>query len=317
MKKIKFLIRYNDFPFGIYILLILMVATFLIFTKGTVSPMHLLNIARAASPLGIVAIGQTLTLLVAGLDLSLGTQMSLVNLVLASMMNGNSDKTFVAILISLTLCAFIGMVNGIVITKFKMQPFLVTMAMSLIIQGGYYIYTKGIARGSIAREIRYLSEGWIGNIPVALILWIALWLICSVILKKTVYGQKLYMAGANKKASDLSGFRSDRIIISAYVLAALLAGIAGILLSAYIGVASVDIGNSYTLDSVAASVIGGTSFLGGVGSLEGTFPGVLIITILSSLMTIIGISEAGKFICQGTIIAVMVALSQLRTKERR
>ena len=133
-------------------------------------------------------------------------------------------------------------------------------------------------------------------------------------LHKTVYGKKLYLTGSSQQAAKLSGFQADKIVISAYMIASMLACVAGIMLSAYIGVGSVDIGNSYTLDSIASSVIGGVAFTGGIGSLEGTFPGVLIITILSSLMTILGISEAGKFICQGTIIAVMVAINQVKMK---
>lgn len=291
-----------------------MIIVFAISTQGSVSMTHLLNIARSAAPLGIVAVGQTMVLLVGGLDLSLGTCMSMTNLILASMMNGSSSRAPQAILISMLICALVGFCNGLIITKFKMQPFLVTMAMSLVVQGGYYIYTQGIARGSIAEEIRFISEGWIGIIPVAVIIWCAFWLILSLVLHKTVYGKKLYLTGSSQQAAKLSGFQADKIVISAYMIASMLACVAGIMLSAYIGVGSVDIGNSYTLDSIASSVIGGVAFTGGIGSLEGTFPGVLIITILSSLMTILGISEAGKFICQGTIIAVMVAINQVKMK---
>lgn len=308
--------KYSSFPFGIYVLLFVMIIVFGISTQGSVSMSHLLNIARSAAPLGIVAIGQTIVLLVGGLDLSIGTCMSMTNLILASVMNGSSGRAPQAILVSMLLCALVGFCNGLIITKFKMQPFLVTMAMSLVVQGGYYIYTQGIARGSIAEEVRFISEGWIGIMPVAVIIWCAFWLVLSIVLHKTVYGKKLYLTGSSQQAAKLSGFRADRIVISAYVIASVLACFAGIMLSAYIGVGSVDIGNSYTLDSIASSVIGGVAFTGGIGSLEGTFPGVLIITILSSLMTILGISEAGKFICQGTIIAVMVAINQIKMNKR-
>ena len=314
MSRMKKGDKYSSFPLGIYVLLLVMIIVFAISTQGSVSMTHLLNIARSAAPLGIVAIGQTIVLLVGGLDLSLGTCMSMTNLILASMMNGSSSRAPQAILISMLICALVGFCNGLIITKFKMQPFLVTMAMSLVVQGGYYIYTQGIARGSIAEEIRFISEEWIGIVPVAVIIWCAFWLALSLVLHKTVYGKKLYLTGSSQQAAKLSGFQADGIVVSAYMIASMLACVAGIMLSAYIGVGSVDIGNSYTLDSIASSVIGGVAFTGGIGSLEGTFPGVLIITILSSLMTILGISEAGKFICQGTIIAVMVAINQVKMK---
>lgn len=316
MKKLRERMRYSSFPLGVYALLLLVIAAFFIATKGTISPTHLLNIVRQAAPLGIVAMGQTIVLLVGGLDLSVGATMSMVNLVAASIMMGSDGPMLPAIAVSLLLCLAIGLVNGFIISHFKMQPFLVTMAMQMIIEGGYYIYTKGIAKGSISPGFRFVSEGWIGLVPIAGIIWVVLWAVLSTVLHRTTYGRKLYITGGNQAASRLSGFRSEAIVISAYVICALLAGIAGLMLSAYIGTSSVGVGTAYTLDSIASSVIGGTSFAGGIGSLEGTFPGVLITVILQSMMTIVGISEAGKFIMQGVVIAVMVAINQMRRQKR-
>lgn len=309
-------LRFSDFPFGVYILLVVVIAAFFVATQGTISPSHLLNIVRQAAPLGVAAMGQTIVLLVGGIDLSVGATMSLVNIVLASVMAGDSRNIPQAVLLSLLLCAAIGFVNGFIVARFRMQPFLVTMAMSMIVEGGYYIYTKGIASGSIAEGFRYISEGWLGILPVAGLIWVALWAVLSLVLHRTVYGRQLYITGGNPATSRLSGFRSQGILISAYVLSSLLAGVAGLLLSAYIGTASTGVGNEYTLNTIAATVIGGTAFSGGVGTLEGTFPGVLIILILQSLMTIMGISEAGKFIMQGVVIAVMVAINQMRKNRR-
>ena len=316
MMKIREKMRYSSFPFGVYFLLIGVIAAFFIATQGTISPSHLLNIMRQASPLGIAAMGQTIVLLVGGIDLSVGATISMVNLVAASLMLGKIENLFVSILVSMLLCLLIGFMNGYIIAHFKMQPFLVTMAMSMIVEGGYYIYTKGIAKGSIAAEFRFISEGWIGPLPIAGIIWAVLWALLSFVLRRTSYGHQLYITGGNQAASRLSGFRSEAIVISAYMLCSLLAGIAGLMLSAYIGTASTGVGADYTLNSIASTVVGGTAFSGGIGSLEGTFPGVLITVILQSMMTIIGISEAGKFIVQGVVIASMVGINQMRKKRR-
>lgn len=310
LNKIKDRFRFHSFPFGVYALLVAVIIVFFVATQGTISPSHLMNIVRQSAPLGVAAMGQTLVLLVGGIDLSVGATMSMVNLVSASIMMGDDAQILPAVLISLLLCVLVGFLNGYVIATFKMQPFLVTMAMSMIVEGGYYIYTKGIAKGSIADSFRTISEGWIGAIPIAALIWLALWFLLSLMLHRTPYGRRLYITGGNQDASRLSGFRSKEIVISAYVLCALLAGLGGLLLSAYIGTASTGVGADYTLNTIASSVIGGTSFSGGIGSLEGTFPGVLITTILQSMMTIIGISEAGKFVTQGVVIAVMVAINQ-------
>jgi len=314
--KIKEKMRYSSFPFGVYFLLIAVIIAFFIATQGTISPSHLLNIMRQASPLGIAAMGQTLVLLVGGIDLSVGATISMVNLVTASLMMGKMENLFGSVLVSLLLCAAIGFLNGYIIAHFKMQPFLVTMAMSMIVEGGYYIYTKGIAKGSIAADFRIISEGWLGPLPIAGLIWVGIWAALSFVLHRSTYGHRLYITGGNQAASRLSGFRSEGLVISAYVLCSLLAGIAGLMLSAYIGTASTGIGADYTLNSIAATVVGGTAFSGGIGGLEGTFPGVLITVILQSMMTIIGISEAGKFIVQGVVIATMVAINQMRKKRR-
>ena len=317
MRAIKGKYKYSSFPFGAYLLLVVIIFVFLLSTNGTVSPVHLLNIARSAAPLGIVAIGQTIALLVGGLDFSVGTTISMVNLVCASIMNGSNGKIGPAVIISLLLCSLIGLVNGVIITKFKMQPFLVTLAMSIIIEGAYYIYTQGIPSGNVASSFRYIAEGWVGKIPVAIIVWGIIWVILSVILRKTIYGRKLYYTGANPVMARMSGYHADAIVILAYVMTSVLAGIAGLVLSAYIGVASMGIGTEYTLNSIAASVIGGTAFIGGIGTLEGTFPGVMIIVILQSLMTILGISDAGEYLSQGLVIAVMVAINQWQLKRNQ
>ena len=307
---------YSKFPYGVYLLLIAVIIVFFVATQGRISPSHLMNIVRQAAPTGIAAMGQTIALLVGGLDLSVGATMSMVNLVSANIMMGDSSNIFLAVMVSLSLCAIIGLANGYIIAHFKLQPFLVTMAMQMIIEGGYFIYTKGIAKGDVPASFRVISEGWIGFLPVAGLIWVALWFLLSFTLRKTVYGRKLYLTGANPLASRLSGIRSEGIIISGYLICSLLAGIGGLMLTAYIGTASTGVGNDYTLDTIASSVIGGTAFSGGIGTLEGTFPGVLIMTMLQSLMTILGISSAGKFLTQGIVIAVMVAINQMRSNNR-
>jgi ribose/xylose/arabinose/galactoside ABC-type transport system permease subunit len=300
----------SDFPVGVYYLLLLLIVVFFIVTKGSVSPSHLLNIVRQSAPLGVASMGQTLVLLVGGIDLSVGTTMTMVNLVSCNIIAGATGNIYLGVMVSLLLCLLIGFCNGFFVAKFKMQPFLVTMATSVIIQGGYYIYTKGIAKGNVPDSFRVIAEGWIGIIPIAGLLWIGLWALMTFVLRKTSYGQKIYITGGNPSTARLSGYKTDRIIISVYMIASLLAGLGGLLLTAYIGVASTSIGDPYTLNSIEATVIGGTAFTGGIGSLAGTFPGVLITSLLQSLLTISGIPEAGKLISQGLVIAVMVAINQ-------
>lgn len=301
---------YSKGSFGVYILLIGTVAMFFLASGGKVSPSHLLNIVRQAAPLGIAAIGQTLVLLMGGIDLSAGAVMSLVNILATSIMAGSSQNVFAGVMVCLAASALIGLINGVIVTKFKMPPFLITMAMSTVIQGIMYVYTKGVPKGGIPDSFRVISEGWLGPVPVAGLVWLGIWGLCSFLLYKTPYGRRFYITGGNPRTSLLSGFFSGWISVSAYVLCSLLAGAAGLMLSAYIGVPSMGVGDSYTLNTIASAVIGGTVFSGGTGTLEGTFPGVLIMMLLQSMLTIMNISEAGKCISQGVVIAVMVAWNQ-------
>lgn len=300
---------YSKFPYGVYVMMLVAIALFFLSARGRVSPSHLLNVLRQTAPLGIVAIGQTIVLLMGGIDLSVGAVISLVNILSTAFINGNPGNILPGVLASMAFCLLIGLVNGFIVARFQMPPFLITMAMATIIQGGYYVFTKGIPYGSLPDSFRVISEGWIGPIPVAGVIWLMVWFAFSFLLYKTPFGRRFYVTGGNPRTAYLSGMSSAWITISAYVLSALLAGIAGLILSAFVGVPSTGLGDAYTLNSIASSVIGGTSFAGGVGALEGTFPGVMIMVFLQSTLTILNFPEAGKSISQGLVIAVMVAIN--------
>lgn len=295
---------------GVFLLLLLVLAVSAILSPQSFSASNLLNIVRQAAPLGIVAIGQTMVLLVAGIDLSVGAVMTLTNILAASLMMGQNGNIAETVVITLLISCAIGLINGLLITRVNIPPFLVTLAMSMVIQGVYMIYTKGSPKGNIAKGFRFLSDGWLGPLPLAGIIWVVFWLLFAFLLYKTVWGRKVYATGGNSMASLLSGIAANKLTVLMYVLSALLAGCAGLLLSAYIGVASIGVGNDYTLDSIAAAVIGGTAFSGGKGGLAGTFAGVLIMLLLQSLLTMLNVPEAGKFICQGLVIAIMVGINQ-------
>jgi ribose transport system permease protein len=313
-EKMMKLMQKTKITLGIYALLLFVIILFIFVSPGSFSPSHLLNIFRQATPLGIVAIGQTLVLLVGGIDLSVGAVISLVNVVAASMMMGNNDNIWITVFITLLISGGIGFINGYTILKVKIPPFLVTLAMSLVIEGGYMVYTKGSPKGNIAGGFRIISDGWLGPMPVAGLIWLGIWGLFAFLLYRVTWGRKIYAIGGNPKAAYLSGVKTDILTITTYVLSSVLAGIAGLMISAYIGVASVGVGNLYTLNSIAATVIGGTAFTGGRGGLAGTFAGVLIMSLLQSMMTMMNIPEAGKFVSQGLIIAIMVAINQHNIK---
>lgn len=298
---------------GIYGLLVALIVVMGILSPRSLSAKHLLDIFRQAAPLGIVTIGQTVILLTAGIDLSVGAVLTLTNVVAASLMAAGNSAILSAVAVSLTVAAAVGFFNGFLVAKARIPPFIVTLAMASVIQGGYLAYTKGSPTGSIAPGFRAISEGWIGGFfPWAGVIWLVVWAVVAVLLYLTIAGRKIYAVGGNLLAARLSGIRTDRTIILSYLISSLSAAVSGLLLSAYIGVASMSVGADYTLNSIAAAVIGGTTFSGGEGGLAGGFAGALIMVFLESILTMLNIGEPGKLVSQGLIIAVMVALYQRR-----
>ncbi|WAH36366.1 ABC transporter permease [Alicyclobacillus dauci] len=300
---------------GVYALLVAFLIVYAIASPQSFTGTHLMDVALQAAPLGVVAIGQTIVLLLAGIDLSVGSVITLTNVILAGVMVGQNGRMGIAVIFALVVAIAIGIINGVAVTKLKIPPFLATLAMGSIVEGIYYVYTKGSPIGNIASGFRWMSNGWFVNIlPWAVVIWILIWIIAAFLLYRTSFGRRLYATGGNDRTAWLSGIPTNYIIIGGYVLSSVLASLSGFLISAYIGVASIGVGDPYTLNSVAAAVIGGAAFTGGRGGLSGTFAGVLIMEFLQSLLTALNVSSAGQLISQGIVIVVMVAINQWRSK---
>ena len=301
----------NSFPVGIYLLMIGVIVTYFILMAGRVDAKHFINVLRINTPLGIAAIAQTLVLLIGGIDLSIGSVITTTNIVACSIMAGDSKKIPITILVCVVIALIIGFVNGIAIAKIKVPPFLATMAMQIILQGAYLLYTGGSPGGKIADSFRIISDGWIGNlIPISIIFWLLVWIIGSMTIKTTIFGRKLFISGDNPIVGRLSGIHTDMYIIGCYMASSLLACLSGLVLSAYVGVASPGLGDDYTLSTIASVVIGGTSFSGGKGSLEGTFAGVMIMVVLQTILSMYGVPSGIRNIFQGFIIFFILLINQ-------
>lgn len=281
----------------------------------TLAPVNLLEILRQAAPLGLVAIGQTIALLIGGIDLSVSPLITLTNVLAARMMIDGDQAIWLAVVTAIAVAALIGAANGLLIVFIRIPPIITTLAMGIIIQGAYYIYTHGAPIGNIAPGFRVIADGHLGIVPWAMIIWAVLLAAAGALLRWTRFGRQLYATGASPQIAWLSGLPNRLTTVSAYVLCSLFACFAGLMLSAYIGVASTSVGNDYDLSSIAAAVIGGTTFAGGEGGLVGTVVGVLVLILLNGLLTILNISDAGKLMAQGAIIILMMGTQALRKKE--
>jgi ribose/xylose/arabinose/galactoside ABC-type transport system permease subunit len=327
MKFVKF-IQKNLIVFSIYFLLIIIAITFygfIIRLSLAKSVAHFLDLIRQVAPLSLISLGQTLVLLVGGIDLSVGAIASLANILSANFMKGEVSLIPISVFLTLAICIIIGFINGIVIVKAKMPPFLVTLAMSSVIRGAYLLYTGGAPRGGIAKEFRVIARKWIGSpvgnapgiFPVAGIIWIMVFLILLFAINKTIFGIELYAVGGNPRTAWLSGYNPDKFKIMIYIFSATFAALSGLMHSALIGGALLHVGDPYLLDSIAATCMGGTTFDGGVGGIVGTIAGVLIIQLLNAFMTIMGIKEAGKYILLGLLIITILTINNFISTSKR
>ena len=299
--------------FGVYIALGILLVVAAVLTPKLYNQETIAIVLRQAAQLGIVAIGQTLILLVAGLDLSVGGVILMTSIAVAEVSNGRDEMVLPAVLIALAIGALIGFGNGMLVTKRRVPPFVATLGMLVLVEGATQAYTLGVPGGFVPESLGAVNQSWfIFSIP--LVLWLALNAIFTFVLKGTVFGRRVYAVGSNIEAARLSGIPVDRIRISVYVLGSCLAVVSGVVLTGYVGYVDRFIGVGRELDSIAAAIVGGTAFTGGRGGLIGTVAGVLLIQILSTMALLMGLEIEVQFVIKGLVILGAVTLYSVARK---
>ncbi len=275
---------------------------------GIVSPEWIGVIIRAAVPLAILAGCQVLTMLTGGIDLSVGAVASMSGFVVATLVMG--PGTPAGIVIALLVAALAGLVTGVGVGVFRVHPLIMTLGMSLVVLGLANVWQLVMVKtnSGVPPELRWIgSEEVFGILPVSLLLFVPLTVAILVGLRRSGFGRLLYAIGDNPVAARLSGARSWQVLVVLYVISALMAAIAGFLVTGQTNVASVSLVDSSVLPSVAAAVIGGTSIMGGRGGFGGAIVGALILTVISSLLSSLGYPEAVRQILFGAIIVAVAA----------
>ena len=275
------------------------------------------TIVRTAVPLAIIAGCQTLTMLTGGIDLSVGAVASMAGFLVATLVAGQGLP--VAILIALIAAGLAGLISGIGIGVFRVHPLIMTLGMGLVVLGLANVWQITMVQtgAGVPELLRTLGSGsqLDGILANSLIVFIPLAALILLALRRAGYGRMLYAVGDNPIAARLSGARAWQVLVVLYIVSALLAAIAGFLISGLTNVASVTLADSTVLPSVAAAVIGGTSIMGGRGGYGGTIVGALILTVLSSLLTSLGLPEAVRQVLFGAIIVAVAAAYTRVTSE--
>ena len=288
-------------------LLLLLVVVSEIARPGIVSANWVGVMLRGAVPLAILAACQTLTMLTGGIDLSVGAVASMAGFMVATLVGGQG--LVVAILAALLLAAAAGLVTGIGVGVFRVHPLIMTLGMSLVVLGLANVWQLVMVQtgAGVPEPLRWIGVGLWEIVPYSLLIFVPLAALVLIGLRRTGFGRLLYAIGDNPVAARLSGARSWQVLIVLYIISAVFAAIAGFLVSGLNNVASVTLVDSYVLPSVAAAVIGGTSILGGRGGYAGSIVGALILTVLSSLLSSLGLPEAVRQVLFGSIIVAVAA----------
>jgi ribose transport system permease protein len=263
---------------------------------------------RTAVPLAILAGCQVLTMLTGGIDLSVGAVASMSGFLVATLVGDYG--LVVALLIAMGIAAIAGLLTGIGVGVFRVHPLIMTLGMGLVVFGFANAWQLIMVQtgGGTPAELRWIGSGSLfGIVPHSLLVFVPLAALLLFSLRRTGYGRLLYAIGDNPIAARLSGARSWQVLLVLYAISAVMASIAGFLLSGLTNVASVTLADSYVLPSVAAAVIGGTSIMGGRGGYGGAIVGALILVVISSLLSSLGYPEAVRQILFGSIIVVVAA----------
>lgn len=272
------------------------------------SPENLVNVLRQNSMLGLVALGMTFVILTGGIDLSVGALVAVAGIV-AAKLSGSGALTAVAGGVAAAMV--LGVVTGLLITKARIQPFIVTLAMMIAARGAALAMTseQSIPVARDAEGLVWLGRGDIGPIPVPVALFLAAYLLALVVLRFTRFGRYVYAIGDSEEAARIMGLGADRIVIATYVLSATLAGLAGVVLTARLGAGQPVAGAGWELDAIAAVVVGGTLLTGGQGGAGSTLIGVLLLGVIFNLFNLEGtVSPWWQWVLRGVFLLFVVVI---------
>lgn len=280
-------------------------------SPGFASANQIVNLLRVASFLGVLSVGQTIVMITGGggLDLSVGKVATFAAIVASRIMAGDNANFVQGIVIALVLCALIGLGNGLGITFLGIPPFVMTLGMTGVVYGLIMVYTGGKAAGRAAPALTNLVNGkFLFGLPGVLFLWLIIAVVVTYLLRRTVFGWRVFAVGTNRLTSELSAVPVRRTVIISYVLASLFAGLGGILLVGYTESVMLDLADSYTMPSIAAVIIGGTLAAGGIGGYLGTAVGAVTLTVLTSLLTTMNMGSAWRTIINGLVLVVLLSI---------
>ena len=307
---------------GILILLIVLCVITAIINQRFLVPENLQNMGRLIGAFGIFSLGLGMVIITGGIELSVGSIMALLGVLLSMMLTEWHWPSLVAVLACVLLAMALGLVHGSLITRMKLQPFIVTLCGLLFYRGIARFVTndetKGFGSAEGFERLRSLASGNLLGIPMPFVLLIVIASIMWVFLHRSVYGRYLLATGRNEEAARFAGINTKRVITLAYVVSGLLTAISGVIIAFYTNsVSPAAHGNFYELYGIAAAVLGGCSLRGGEGSVIGILIGTALLQVLQNLVNLLGIPSSLNFAVMGAVILIGVLADQIFTERRQ
>ncbi|MHA6644022.1 ABC transporter permease [Mesorhizobium sp. A623] len=312
--------------------LIVIIIVFSLLSPYYFSLANFLTMASHVAIFGILAIGMLLVILNAGIDLSVGSTLGLAGVVAGFLMQGVALPAFgiilyppvwVVVVLTCALGAFVGLINGVLISRFKVPAFVATLGVMYMARGVALLMTNGLTYNNLGGKPELGNTGFdrlgfdrLFGVPTGVVVLAVLAILGSILLNRTAFGRWLYASGGNERAAELSGVPVKAVQVTVYVLAGICAAIAGLILSSQLTSAGPTAGNTYELTAIAAVVIGGASLMGGRGTMRGTMLGAFVIGFLSDGLVIIGISAYWQTVFTGAVIVFAVMLNAVQYRRR-
>ena len=285
-----------------------------VINRNFLKPQNLLNILKQISVVTIIACGETMLIVSGMIDLSAGFLCTTAACFSAGLLAATGNMP-AAVLLGILIGSVCGWINGFLVTYFKLQPFIATLAMTNVLQGIVQIYTNGQTIGGVEKA-RWLGQGNVLGIPVPVIIMFVMVALIAILMKKTKFGTSIYAIGGSENAAIASGINTGRTKRLIFTLSGALVGLSGVVLMARLMAGMPSVGEGYEFDAITAVVVGGTSFLGGIGTVTGALVGSVIVGLINNILNLLHVSTQYQLIVKGVLIAVAVIID-IKTKERK
>ena len=298
---------------GILPILVLIVIVFSFVAPNFMTEANMMNITRQASINIVLAAGMTFVILTGGIDLSVGSILG-VTAVMGLVSSLNPALADLAVPIALLSGLGIGVFNGLLVAYAGLPPFIVTLGTYTALRGAAYLVADGTTVINSNISFDWIGNGYIGSIPWLVVIAFATIAVCWFILRRTTLGTHIYAVGGNLQAARLTGIKVAFVLVFVYAMSGLLSGLGGVMSASRLYSANGNLGMGYELDAIAAVILGGTSFIGGIGTITGTLIGALIIATLNNGMTLMGVSYFWQLVIKGGVIIIAVLIDKYRTR---